>query len=77
MCSINLGAGSVGFLVAIIAVMAMVLQHQTTVTIEQQDDDSPRDKYFNGASKEQGSWRANIALQKLKDGLHSVKVRRT
>ena len=81
MCSINLGVGSiVGFMFTVIIAVAvyMWVQQQPTITFEQQAH-SPRDKNLNGASHGQGSWYmggANTALQKLKDVLHIVKVRR-
>lgn len=75
MCSINETA-IVVVLVAICVMLLLLNQHEPTITFDQQTH-PPRDKTYNGASTGQGSWYiggANSALQKIKDGLHSVKV---
>ena len=74
MCSINIGL--VGLAVSLLVGVIAFMRFQPTIRYEYQAH-SPRDQNVNGANNEQGSWyigSENSALQKLKDGLHSVKV---
>lgn len=74
MCSIN--GSSLFILVVFVAAIAMFFQQPPTITFDQHTQ-SAQEKNANGASNGEGSWylgTANTALQKIKDGLHSVKV---
>ena len=74
MCSIN--GSSLFILVVFVAAIAMFFQQPPTITFDQHTQ-SAQEKNANRASNGEGSWymgTANTALQKIKDGLHSVKV---